>query len=420
MRKNQASLGFIKLITIIFFASGAVLITAFFVVKFSLRLTPAQILQEKTPDQSQTQRKIRILIVPGHEPDYGGAEFGNIKERNLVVELGQDLERLLKADNDYQVFITRDTQAWSPIFADYFKNNWNDIVAWKKASRREMSRLISNGSTKIPVPAVSHNNIPANVAVRLYGINKWANENNIDLVIHVHINDYWGYPANVPGKYSGLVIYLPAQQYSNSTTTGAIAEAVFNRLAKYNPVSNLRQESSGLVSDSELIAVGANNTSDAANMLIEYDYIYEPQFVNPKIRGLALKDLAYQTYIGLQDFFGGSNDDDSANLYNPSLLYAWNNPATDKNSDPSDIYALQTALILGGEYPPAGKTKNNCPHSGIFGACTRAALMAFQNEYGISNKDGIMDEKTFGLLNNIYTGSGSALDRPPKKPYNIP
>lgn len=396
MRKNRASFGFRKLITIIFFASGAVLITAFFVVKFNLRPAPARILQEKTPAQSPTQRKIRILVVPGHEPDYGGAEFGNIKERDLVVELGQDLERFLKTDNDYQVFITRDTQAWSPIFADYFKNNWNDIVAWKKAARKEMSRLISAGTTTIPVPAVSHNNIPADVAIRLYGINKWANENNIDLVIHVHINDYWGYPANVPGKYSGFVIYLPAQQYSNSTTTNAVAEAVFNRLAKYNPVSNLRQESAGLVSDSELIAVGANNTSDAANMLIEYDYIYEPQFVNPKIRGLALKDLAYQTYLGLQDFFGGSNGGDSANLYNPSLLYAWNNPATDKNSDPSDIYALQTALILDGDF---------CPHSGIFGACTRAALAAFQNKHGIGDKNGIMNEKTFGLLNNIYLGN---------------
>ncbi len=401
MRKNRASFGFRKLITIIFLASVAVLITAFFIVKFNLWLVTVQILQEKTPDQSQTQRKIRILIVPGHEPDYGGAEFGNIKERDLVVEIGQDLERLLKVDNDYQVFITRDTQAWGPIFADYFKNNWDGIAAWKKAARKEMSRLISAGTTAIPAPAVIHNNIPSDVAVRLYGINKWANENNIDLVIHVHINDYWGYPANVPGKYSGFVIYLPAQQYFNSMTTGAVAEAVFNRLAKYNPVSNLRQESTGLVSDSELIAVGANNTSDAANMLIEYDYIYEPQFVNPKIRGLALKDLAYQTYLGLQDFFG----DDSVNLYNPSLLYTWNNPATDKNSDPSDIYALQTALILNGDYPPAGKTKNNCPHSGIFGACTRAALAAFQNEHGIGDKDGIMDEKTFGLLNNLYLGN---------------
>ncbi len=405
MRKNRASFGFRKLITIIFLTLGAVLITAFFVVRFNLRLAPAQILQEKTPDQSQTQRKIRILIVPGHEPDYGGAEFGSIKERDLVVELGQDLERFLKTDNNYQVFITRDTQAWDSIFADYFKNNWDDIAAWKKAARKEISRLISAGSTAIPAPTVIHNNIPTDVAVRLYGINKWANENKIDLVIHIHINDYWGYLANVPGKYSGFVIYLPAQQYSNSTTTGAVAETVFNRLAKYNPVSNLRQESSGLVSDSELIAVGANNTSDAANMLIEYDYIYEPQFVNPKIRGLALKDLAYQTYLGLQDFFGGSNGDNSANLYNPSLLYAWNNSATDKNSDPSDIYALQTALILDDDYPPAGKTKNNCPHSGIFGTCTRAALTAFQNKYGIGDKSGIMDEKTFGLLNNIYLGN---------------
>src|ERR1035437_4782110 len=37
--------------------------------------------------------KVHVLIVPGHEPDSGGAQFGKIYERDLVVEIGKDLQQ---------------------------------------------------------------------------------------------------------------------------------------------------------------------------------------------------------------------------------------------------------------------------------------------------------------------------------------
>ena len=46
--------------------------------------------------------KVRILVVPGHEPDYGGAEFQNVKERDMTVELGQDLQGFLNDNGHYQ------------------------------------------------------------------------------------------------------------------------------------------------------------------------------------------------------------------------------------------------------------------------------------------------------------------------------
>ena len=240
------------------------------------------------------------------------------------------------------------------------------------------------------------------VALRLYGITKWANENSIGLMIHLHLNDYPGHGDTVPGKYSGLVIYTPALQYANSAATKAIADAMFKRLSLYNPISDFPSESNGLVDDPELIAVGSNNTSDAASMLIEYDYLYEPQFVNPKVRSLALKDLAYQTYLGLQDFFTGNKPTAATSLYDPSSLYTWNTPVAGKNANPEDIYALQTALLMDGDFPPVGKTKNDCPHSGVFGSCTKAALQAFQKKNGIVGESagGL---NTFALLNKIYT-----------------
>ena len=44
------------------------------------------------------------------------------------------------------------------------------------------------------------------------------------------------------------------------------------------------------------------------------------------------------------------------------------------------------AFILDGDYPPAGKNLNDCPRSGSFGPCTKAALSAFQTKYQISGE----------------------------------
>jgi N-acetylmuramoyl-L-alanine amidase len=250
-----------------------------------------------------TETKVKILIAPGHEPGYGGAEYGSLKERMMNTELSRELFNILKDDPHFEVYITRNNEVWDPIFAKYFKDSWSDIVKWQKESHKEMKHLISIGSTTVSTPKVYHNTAPTNVAMRLYGITKWANDNIIDVVIHVHFNDYPEHRDGVPGIHKGFSIYVPAGQFSNSTTTKAIAAAVFKRLAKNNAISTLPGESSGIVDEGELIAIGANNTADAASMLIEYGYIYEPQFSTAEKRKITFKNLAYDTYLGLLDFF---------------------------------------------------------------------------------------------------------------------
>ncbi len=250
-----------------------------------------------------TPAKIKVLLVPGHEPGFGGTEFGSLKERNMNVELAQDISDLLQADPHFQVYITRDDSAWSSIFSTYFKDHWDEIKAWQKSSHDEMKHLIAIGSTTAPVSKVIHNAAPLNVALRLYGITKWANENTMDVVIHVHFNDFPDHRSNVPGRHAGFSIYVPVGQYANSTTTKAIANAVFKRLLIHNSVSDLPGESSGIIDEPQLIAIGANNTADAASMLIEYGYIYEPQFKTAAKREAAFKIMANDTYLGLQDFF---------------------------------------------------------------------------------------------------------------------
>jgi len=260
-------------------------------------------------------KKVRILLVPGHEPNDGGTEYKDLKEREMAVELTNDLQSFLSSNPKFTIVRTRDADgSWDPIFSNYFSSEWDDIIAWQKASHDEMSRLIALGSTTIELPKVIHANAKKDVALRLYGITKWSNENDIDIVIHVHFNNDTVHGWNKKGAYSGFAIYVPAVQYLNSTTTKAIATSIYGRLAAVDNVSNFPGESSGIVDEPDLIAVGANNTADAASMLIEYGYIYENQFADPASRARALHRMAYATYLGLQDFFN------LPSISNPSSL----------------------------------------------------------------------------------------------------
>jgi len=358
--------------------------------------------------------KVRILIVPGHEPSFGGAEFKDLKERDMTVELANDLSSYLKTDAHYEVFQTRDAKNWNQDFADYFKNNWNDIIAWQRASLNETRELIKVGlsvshSAGVPTKPslkkiiIRHNVAPRDVAYRLYGITKWANDNNIDITIHIHFNDEINHGQNIPGKNSGFAIYVPDGQYGNSTTTKAVAMSVFKKLSEYNPVSDLPGESTGIVNEQNLIAIGADNTANSASMLIEYGYIYEPQFADPTTRSLALKDLAYQTYLGLEDFFNPSVGITLSRSYDTvALPYSWTKPILNAKTKGPDIFALQTALSFDGEYPPAGLTKNDCPRTGAIGACTEKAIKDFQNKYGVKKDNGIVGTKTLQLLNQNF------------------
>lgn len=346
--------------------------------------------------------KVRILIVPGHEPNYSGAEFNGLKERDMNVELGQNLKELLEDDSHYQVFITRDTRDWNPIFSEYYKNHWNEIAEWISASKDDFSRLVSIGLATKKYSTVTHNDAQPNVAVRLYGLTKWANENDIDIIIHIHFNDNRRRDTSKPGEYSGFSMYVPENQYGNSTTTKVIAGDIFKRLAKYNAVSDLPGETIGIIDEPELIAIGSNNTSDAASVLIEYGYIYEPQFQNSQVRAMSIKDLAYQTYLGLQDFFDPIGNAKIARTYDTLVLpYKWDEPLMANKALPADVFALQTALIFDGIYPPDGKTKNECPRTGKIGTCTRTSLEVFQNKYGITNESGMAGEKTLEALKRI-------------------
>lgn len=366
---------------------------------------PVTVADLKNKYNAPVPKNIRILIIPGHEPDYGGTEYGDLKEREMNVELAQNLGGFLKNNGRYDVMLARDNKQWNPTLLAYFNTQWDEIITFFKDNKQEMLHSVNTTGALSPAstkPKVAHNAARTDVALRLYGINKWENENAVDIAIHVHFNDVGNRQKNSPGAYTGFAVYIPEPQYANSPTTRAIAETVFKRLSKYNGVSNLPNEDAGIVEESDLIAIGAHNTTNSPSMLIEYGYIYEPQFQNAEVRETTLRDLAFQTYLGLQDFFGSGNDVSFA--YDTLMLpHSWKNEVSASKASPRDALALQSALLLDGEYPGRGKTKNDCPRSGRVGPCTLEALTNFQRKYGIKGEQGILGEETRELLNSKYS-----------------
>jgi len=350
----------------------------------------------------KSNKKIKILIVPGHDEGRGGTEFKGIKERDLNIQMAEILTRLLRKESSFEVLLTRNKDEYHKGIQTYIEENYEEIKNFRAKYKNKMDSLVQSGLVDMR-KGVEHNNTPNTTAIRLYGINKWASENNVDIVIHIHFNDHPGRKYNQSGIYSGATIYIPEKQFSNAKASLALAKSVFKRLATYSAISNMPLEKDGIVEDQELIAVGAYNTLDSAVMLIEYGYIYEARFTSSKVRELAIKESALQTYLGILDFFG-KKELEKNNIYNTATLpYLWDNDLKKGVQGNKDVFALQTALAFQFFYPPTQKSKNDCPINGNFGPCTARAVIDFQKKYDIKPASGFVGPITRSKLNEFYS-----------------
>jgi len=360
---------------------------AFFVVS----ITAAQIQDTYRSQRSQTSntnsgsltsavKKVRVFIVPGHQPEEGGTEFGDLYERNVVVDIADALYTLFAQNPHYEVMVARTKTAWNPILQNYFDTHALEIETFKQSQAVQMADYIASGRFILEDDQVYHNNASSRATLQLYGINKWSSDNKYDITLHVHLNDYAGRRAKRVGIYDGFTIYVPDHQYSNAVASKTVGEAIAARLNAYHATSTLSIEDRGVVEDRELIATGSNNSVDGVALLIEYGYIYEPQFQKSSVRKVAIADYAYQTYLGLQDFF---EDSVPSTFGSVSFPYNWNHVDAKKEESGPGIYALQAALHHLGFYPPVGKSFSLCPVSGRVGSCTRTAIEEYQSAHGI-------------------------------------
>jgi N-acetylmuramoyl-L-alanine amidase len=347
----------------------------------------------------KTGEKVNILVVPGHDDEYWGTEFGEVREGDITVAIGQHLYNYLKADSRFNTTITRTQMGYTDTFKNYFETNRTQIQDFIKTAQASHQQKITSGEILMN-EVVPHNNARPEVAHRLYGINKWANENNIDLVIHLHINDHGGRTWGRVGDFTGISVYYPAKDYANSATSELLGKAIFNELLKKNSASDYPPEAAGVIPDQELIAIGAANTLTSAAALVEYGYIYEKKFLNIDNRDALTKDLAYQTFLGIHSFLGdrakypATTVTTVASPTSAHLPYTWTKELKKGVGSKADINALQAALTKAGVY--------NCGIVGTFGSCTEKGVKAFQKKYGIAQL-GNVGPQTRAKLNALYS-----------------
>ncbi len=249
----------------------------------------------------QNNGAINILIVPGHDPVQSGAAYKGTKESDLTVHMGRVLEKKLKSNPQFVTTLARSEDGFHPSLQYAFSNE-RDLILLYRTIKQNIMRHLINAEVVTPYVGVEHNTAPTETAVKLYGINKWANETKQDIVIHIHFNDYPGRPYNKVGKHSGFSIYIPESQYSNAKASKDFGIHLKKQLeTKFSP-SSLPLEQGGLIEDQELIAIGSNNSVDGISILVEYGYIYEPQFQNETLRTQTLESLAKLTYEAIEDY----------------------------------------------------------------------------------------------------------------------
>ncbi len=353
--------------------------------------------------------KVRVLIVPGHDNKKSGASFGGVREADLTLQAAEELYRFLDRNNRFEVFSARDffSGEYTPELDAYFKFREEEIKQFRNQSQAIMEALIA-AQVAEDKSTLNHGFAKDDISLRLYGINKWSNENNIDIVMHIHFNDYPRRRLSTFGEYSGFSIYVPESQYPNGLASIDFAKPIFDALKEYVPVSDMPYEKAGIIEDQELIAVGSNGSREGVSLLIEYGYLYESQFRNAAIRKPVIEHLAFLTYQGIKEYFLKEHSDNTSET--TLLPHFWDSVLEKNMRWNPHVLSLQAALYKEGVYPPPGKDLRGCPMNGNFGSCVEEAVRLFQDKYreeilvpvNFSEGTGIVSPLTLKKLNSLY------------------
>lgn len=245
-------------------------------------------------------KKIRVLIVPGHEPNAGGTNYKNIYERDLNLQLSEIIKNDLSANPNIEVFLARDNNGWNTDLQNYITASSTAIMNWVVNMKKEMLSKIKLGEIKTVDLDRKYTEANYRATLYLYGTNKWANENNIDLVLNVHFNNNKMYLGST--KYGGYCMYIPDSQYGNASSSRILANYLSNEISKIENKSNIFQEKDTIIEDQQLIAIGNYDTLKIPSVVIEYAYIFEPMMLSSSTRNNFLKNAASSTATAIQNY----------------------------------------------------------------------------------------------------------------------
>ena len=254
-----------------------------------------KISREELSSKYKNNEKIKILIVPGHTDKYPGTEFRNIREVDLNVEVAKKLYELFQHDDDFETYITqREVGVFDKNISEYFENK--ETSEDFKIGYQRLSRWFEGESSV--TDDFLYTETPEEIVNMLYAINAWSNDEEIDIIIHIHFNNYHRQDKSTVGEYSGFSIYAPEDDLSNSTSSKQLADSIKRQLLKSLTISNSPSETDTIIENDSLIALGAFNSLEAVSVLIEYGFIYESQFQSEE----TLKNITEKTYFGVIDF----------------------------------------------------------------------------------------------------------------------
>ncbi len=249
----------------------------------------------------QKNEQVKILIVPGHEPNSGGAdEFKKIKERDLNLQLSEILQNILSKNTKLEISLARDKNGWNKDLEKFVTTNETKIMDWAASNKKEMLARADKGEFKIIDPDMKHNEAASNAVLFLYGTNKWIEENKIDLTIHIHFNNN----PKINGKpnYRGYSMYIPEKQYSNSSSSRIFANYLNEEIFKIQKQSNMPQEKDIIIESQELIAIGNYDTLKIPSVVVEYAYIYEPVMLSSSTRNAFIEKAASSTATAINQY----------------------------------------------------------------------------------------------------------------------
>jgi N-acetylmuramoyl-L-alanine amidase len=257
---------------------------------------------EELKDAFERDTPLRILIVPGHTDEHPGAVYNDTREVDLTYAFSEELFRMLKKDGRFYVEIAGLRTDDHNDFKEFYELNESQVVdfeMYQKAISEELKNVISEYDYQ---QAVIHNVAPRGIAAQLYGINVYAREHKFDLVLHIHFNDHPRKDMSIHGKYTGYAMYVPQPSFSNSNVSREIAFSIAEELSGLSATSTHPLEATGVVEDSELIAIGAHNTARVPAILMEYGYVYEAVFQKDATRHAHMETLAEATRDGIVRF----------------------------------------------------------------------------------------------------------------------
>lgn len=323
----------------------------------------SQILEKRENYKGKVSKRsvnklVNILVVPGHDDVHWGTEFKGVKEVELNRIVGQKLFEYLSQEEGINPVLVSTNFGYSSMFDTYFRNEKDKIGSFINESKFNFTKKISEEDFN-KIENNFHNVAPGEMIQKLYGINNWVNNQEFDLVIHIHFNDYGGRKWNTEGEYDGFAIYTPGTLFKNYELSRTLADSIFGELKKVRQVSNLEEEVEGVIEDHELIALGANESLNAGSILIEYGYIYEPIFMDMSLRDTALDYSAYATYRGIKKMLHEVPKE-------KEILQV--QIAENETTTANLVWQFQKTLE--GVYPPKGKSLRDCPISGYFGECS--------------------------------------------------